>query len=266
MNLTLYTHPVSPASQKVRLALCEKCLDWERRDVDLPNKEVLEPWYLELNPMGVLPTLTHDGHAVTESSVILEYLEDAFPEPSLRPNSPAALARMRWWMGLVDDRLHYSAGALIWTTLMRPAMLEKSDEEQEALLARVPDLARRARHRRWVEHGIEGPDFRDAILTFRATFDRMNTALVESRWLADDEFTLADCALIPYVQAMDQMGWSGMFEAEHPLLADWFARAKMRPSFQQAILDELPEAGLAAARQAGATVQDRLMARFAAAA
>jgi glutathione S-transferase len=241
MTLELYTHPFSPASQKVRLALYEKELAWVRHDVDLPNKENIEPWYLKLNPMGVLPTLSHDGQNLAESSVIMEYLEDAFPTPSLRPETPAGLARMRWWMHLVDDRLHYSAGALVWSTLMRPAMLEKSEAEREALLARVPDRSRQARHRRWIEHGIDGPDFKDAVLTYRETFDRMNADLVEREWIAGDNFTLADCALVPYVQAMAQLG----------------------PSVKSAITDEVPATGLSAAAEAGAKVHDRIIARFA---
>lgn len=93
--MELYFHPLSPASQKVRLTLAEKSLDWELKSVDLANKENLEPWYLALNPLGVLPTL-------------------------------------------VDDRLHYAAGALVWPVPMRPALLEKTEEERDAILARLP--------------------------------------------------------------------------------------------------------------------------------
>jgi glutathione S-transferase len=79
--MELYTHPFSPASQKVRLVLAEKALAWERQDVDLPNKENLEPWYRELNSLGMLSTLVDNGVAINESSVICEYLEDAYPDP-----------------------------------------------------------------------------------------------------------------------------------------------------------------------------------------
>ena len=70
--MELYSHPVSPASQKVRLVLAEKNIDYEIRPVDLPAKENLEPWYLKLNPMGVLPTLVVDGTPLVESSIICE--------------------------------------------------------------------------------------------------------------------------------------------------------------------------------------------------
>lgn len=114
--------------------------------------------------------------------------------------------------------------------------------------------------------GAVRPDFRDAVLTYRTTFDQMNAALIDRRWIAADTFSLADFALIPYVQAMEQMGWSAMFESEHPLVADWFGRAKARPSFAAVILDELSTAGLDAAKAAGMAMRARIFAWFAAAA
>ena len=85
--LELYHHNLSVCAQKVRLALAEKGLDWEDRHVDLMKSEHLTPDYLALNPKGVVPTLVHDGKPVIESTIILEFLEDAFPEPSL-PSLP----------------------------------------------------------------------------------------------------------------------------------------------------------------------------------
>jgi glutathione S-transferase len=237
--MKLYSHPLSPASQKVRLVLAEKGLDWERHDVDLPNKENLDSWYLELNSLGMLPTLVDGDAVVNESSVICEYLEDAYPEPALRPGDPAARAKIRWWMSLVDDRLHYSAGALVWPALMRPALLEKTEAERESLLSRIPDRARQARHRRWVQYGVDNPDFSRAVLVYRDTIRDMEKALADHAWLIGDEFSLADCALLPYFQAMEQMGWGALFD-DHSNVVDWFARGKSRPSYQEQITDQIP--------------------------
>jgi glutathione S-transferase len=74
--LELYTNPMSPCAQKVRIVLAEKGLEWTPHQVSLKDKENLEPWYLELNPLGVVPTLVHDGKPVIESSIICEYLDD----------------------------------------------------------------------------------------------------------------------------------------------------------------------------------------------
>ena len=109
--LTLYHNNMSSCSQKVRLALAEKDLDWEGRHLDLRAGDTQTAEYLKLNPKGVVPTLDHDGRIVRESNVILEYLEDAFPDPSLRPADAHDKADMRLWMKRLDEGHHDLATA-----------------------------------------------------------------------------------------------------------------------------------------------------------
>ena len=95
--LALYHYDRSTAAQRVRLALEEKGLAWESLVVDTAEGDAsqLPARYHELNPKGLVPVLVHDGRALSESLVILEYLEDVFAEPSLRPAAPFERARMR---------------------------------------------------------------------------------------------------------------------------------------------------------------------------
>jgi glutathione S-transferase len=65
---------------KVRFALGEKGLGWTGHYVDILNGEQFAPEFLAINPKAVVPVLVHDGHVITESTVICEYLQDAFPE------------------------------------------------------------------------------------------------------------------------------------------------------------------------------------------
>lgn len=263
--MELYSHPFSPASQKVRLVLAEKGLDWELKNIDLPNKENLEPWYRELNSLGMLPTLVDKDAVVNESTVICEYLEDAYPKIPLGPEDHAQRAKMRWWMSLVDDRLHYSAGAVVWPALMRPALLKKSEEEREAILARIPDRARQARHRRWVEYGVDNPDFHRAILVYQDTVKDMELCLSDVPWLAGEQFSLADCALLPYFQAMEQMGWDGMY-LSYPKVVDWFQRGRSRASFQRQITAQIPSTALDQFKAVGSQFNELLLETIASAA
>ena len=102
--LELYNFPPSTCSLKVRICLAEKGLDWVDHRLDSRNNEHLNPEYLALNPNGVVPTLVHDGVAVIDSSVIMEYLEETFPEPRLSPSGAAARAKMRSWLRFFEEK------------------------------------------------------------------------------------------------------------------------------------------------------------------
>ena len=89
--IDLYHAPQSTCSQKVRICLAEKGLEWIDHRVNLAKNENLTPEYLALNPNGVVPTLVHDGEPIIDSSVICEYLDEVFPVNSTTP--PDALGR-----------------------------------------------------------------------------------------------------------------------------------------------------------------------------
>ncbi len=73
--LELYHNGLSSCSQKVRLVLAEKDIDFTSRDINLVAGEQHAPDYVKLNPNHVVPTLVHDGRVLIESSLIDEYLD-----------------------------------------------------------------------------------------------------------------------------------------------------------------------------------------------
>ena len=80
--LELWHECNSVHSFKLCVARAEKKLDWTGHRLELLKFEHLQPDYLRLNPNGVVPTLVHDGRVILESSVICQYLDEAFPEPA----------------------------------------------------------------------------------------------------------------------------------------------------------------------------------------
>src|SRR5204862_5756958 len=86
--LTLYHNDMSLCAQKVRLGLAEKGLAWESHHLVLRAGEHQQPWYRKLNRRAVVPTLVDGDKVVPESNVILEYLEEAYPDPRLLPQDP----------------------------------------------------------------------------------------------------------------------------------------------------------------------------------
>ena len=86
--LTLYHFVQSTCSIKVRLLLAEKNLDWKDNLLVSSEHHHLSDWYLKLNPNGVVPTLLDDQLPIFESTSILEYLEDKYPQTSFRLFDP----------------------------------------------------------------------------------------------------------------------------------------------------------------------------------
>lgn len=260
--LVLYTHPMSPCAQKVRIVLAEKRLQWQPHHIDLQNKENLNPEYLKLNPLGVVPTLVHDGRAVIESSIICEYLEDSFPQPTLVPSDSYARSQMRFWMKHVDVKLHPSCGTLQWPMVMRPRLMEKSEEARRELLEKIPEKPRRERQKRLVEQGLNAPDVADAVNTYRNTILDMEQALQSGPWLIGENFSLADVCLAPYFQTLLQFAWMDLYQRDCPRVVDWFARCRERDSFRAAVADDFPDELIADLQNKGSAVWHKIEAHL----
>ncbi|MCY4154513.1 MAG: glutathione S-transferase family protein [Gammaproteobacteria bacterium] len=249
--LELYTHPMSPCSQKVRIVLAEKTLDWDKRHVNLAEKENLAPEYLKLNPLGVVPTLVDDGKSIIESSIICEYLEDRNPEPRLRPDHPYHTAQMRFWMKHVDNKVHPACGALQWPLVMADKIKLLAPAEMDALIDRVVEKPRRERQRRLLKMGYDAPDIVEAVATYEQTIADMERLLEAQDWLAGTRFSLADAAMAPYFQTLRQFGWSAWY-LTRTKVTDWYERCVQRASYQTGVAADFPVQKLAELKDRGA--------------
>src|SRR5215469_12289029 len=111
--LALYHNDMSLCAQKVRVCLAEKGLEWENRHLVLRAAEHQQPWYRKLNRRAVVPTLIDGDKVIPESNVILEYLDETFPDPPLAPRDPFGRARMRLWTKQLDEDIHDASAAVI---------------------------------------------------------------------------------------------------------------------------------------------------------
>jgi glutathione S-transferase len=105
-DLVLISHPLCPYVQRAAIALAEKKLPFQRRDIDLAAKP---DWFLAISPLGKTPVLQVGDAVVFESAVILEYLEDT-TAPSLHPADPLARARHRGWIEFASATLNDIGG------------------------------------------------------------------------------------------------------------------------------------------------------------
>ncbi|MEN8159267.1 MAG: glutathione S-transferase family protein [Myxococcota bacterium] len=232
--MELYHFGFSTCSQKVRLVLAEKGLAFESREVNLITGEQHDPAYVKLNPKHVVPTLVHDGRVLVESTLIIRYPDDAFPEPPLRPKDAAARYDDEAWLKRIDDVLHPAAPVVTFALGPRAALLAQPEEVREANLAAIPDPAARAIRRSVIAHGVEAPEFGRALGVFLDTLDAMERDLGARPWLSGAEPRLADATALPYVLRVEHLAMDPLIAAR-PRVAEWFARWKQRPSYATAV-------------------------------
>jgi glutathione S-transferase len=256
MAIEVLNYPLSPCGEKVRFALAEKGLPFVDHHVDLGSKENLHPQFLRLNPRGLVPVLLDDDVVVSDSTVILEYIEDRWPDAPLRPDSPIERARMRRWTKHVDEVLHPAWPGIAWPILVRPRWLAKTSGEVEAMLAALLDGKRRERQRRLFELGLDSPEFQASMSVFLNTCRDMDEALEPSEWLAGPTYSLADIALLPYFVAMQVFGFEEVF-GPFGNVRRWYADACARPCFGGHPRTMLPASRLAeiSALDAGAALR-----------
>ena len=234
--IELYHFGFSTCSQKVRLVLAGKGVEFASHEVDLMAGEQHAPEYVKLNAKHVVPTLVHDGRVFVESSLIVKYLDDAFPEPPMRPADAAGRYRVDSWLMHLDGALHPAAPVVTFALGPRKALLQQPKEVREANLAAIPDPAHRATRRSVLEHGVRAPEFAGALRVFLDTLDRMESDLAEHPWLSGATFGLADTSLLPYVLRLEHLGLDPVLAASaRPRVADWLERVKALPSYAVAV-------------------------------
>ena len=145
---------------KVKLALLEKGIPFEEAHVGTKSTD---PAVLACSPLGKIPFLTTEEGGLCESQVILEYLEDAYPQPPLLPADPYAAAKVRELVTFLDWHLEMAARQLYPSAFFGAPALSESNA---------------ARIRREVEQRVAG-------------FQRLAKF---APYVAGAEFTLADCA------------------------------------------------------------------------
>ncbi len=254
---------MSTCAQKVRLVLAEKGLEWKSTHFKLREGPQHKAEYLKLNPNGYVPTLVDGGSVIIESNIIMEYLDDTYPDPSLRPVETETRAKMRVWMRQLDVDVHNATGFISNAVAFRYQHLSSRPalHEREAYYAKMPDPVRRGRLRELIEEGLESNLFQQAVKRFRKLFDDMETALGVAPWLAGDNCSLADLAYTPYLTRFDHLGFLGILSTR-PNLADWYGRMKSRPSYALAIGDWLEAEYLALMLDKGEEAIPKFVASF----
>ena len=244
MMLRLYHYWSSVCSQKVRMCIAEKGLDWESRHVDIFAFENYEPAYTDLNPKAVVPTLDHDGHVLIESNIILEYLEDVFPKQvPLRPDDPFARSIMRLWVYNSEELAHWNVNVCSHNLRHAKRMDQRySHAEQVAAAEKCPNPMIALRLKRRLAVGVSVEEEEEAYAKLDYLLDQMEQRLAGGPWIAGPMFTLADVSMAPMVNRIEVLSRPEMIApTNRPRVADWWARIQARPGYQTAFSFKNPD-------------------------
>ena len=147
--LRLYHWEPNANSGKPMLALAEKGVEYESHYLDLLKFDQHQPEYLEINPDGTIPAMVHGDLVLTESTPMMEYVDEAFDGPPLKPRSPAERWRMRWWMRFFDAYFGPSLSMIGWSVFVGPAARQRTPRscERRSIASRSSRAASRGARR-----------------------------------------------------------------------------------------------------------------------
>ena len=231
--LELYNFPPSTCSLKVRICLAEKDAEWVDHRMDSRQGQHLQPDYLKLNPNGVVPTLVHDGNVIIDSSVILEYLDEVFPEISLTPDDPVMRAHMRKWLRYFEEVATPAVRYPSFNRVLIHAFRKLPRKEFETAAKSRP--LRKDFYLRMGQDGFGDAEIAKAIEDIRNTVERMEATLAGGGpWLLGAMYTLADICVAPLIDRMEDLGMEGLWEVNCPHVTAWFRHMKERPAYSEA--------------------------------
>lgn len=259
MTFTLYNAPQSTCSQRVRFVLNAKGLAFHEIKLDLLAGDQLKPRYLALNPNGVVPTLDHDGAIVTDSSVIIEYLDEVAPAQSFTPRDPVKRGRMRALMRFIDEMPAAAVRVPTFNLAFLPRFAAMSEEEFVAFAESKP--LRKEFMLAMGRTGFPQGEMTAALQRLRRTYERMDAEIEKSvggPWLLGGDISLADIALMPALVRMADLGQEAAWQ-DLPRVQRWYDAIRAHPAFKPTyyrgalltdIFSHLPNPGQEARRPA----------------
>jgi glutathione S-transferase len=239
-GLHLFHFRQSNCSQRVRLVLCEKGLDWTSHHINLTRNQHLSAEFREINPKGVVPVLVHDGETITESNDIISYIDSVFPQVPLQPEDDADVSFVTATLA-VSSHIQSALKLLSHEFLFKPVRRMKPPQLREfaithpdpTLVQFMQDFSSKA--------GFGDVRIRDAVGQIMSAFTDLDARLNNRNWLSGPKYGLADISWIVNVHRLVHIG---LPLHVFPALAGWYQRCIQRPNFAAAVSAYEPKAEL----------------------
>jgi glutathione S-transferase len=207
--LRLHDAVWAPNPRRVRMYLAEKCIEIERRMVDLANGENLREPFLSLNPRGTVPVLQLDGgECIADSVAICRYLEALYPDPPLFGRDPLEIARIEYWTRKVEAEAY--AGVVYAFRNRNKHMTDRALSGHWPAVPQLPELVMRGQN------------------MWGWFLETLDDHLTDREWIATEDYSFADLTAL---MTTDFAKATRLSNGElPPAVAAWHARASARPS------------------------------------
>jgi glutathione S-transferase len=234
-GLHLYHSAISNCAMRVRITLEEKNLSWTSHHLDITKKENITPEYFGINPTGVVPTLVDDGVVIIESDDIIDYIDQKFPEPPLRPESEEELENMYWWMKSAIEIHVKGVKTYIYYHKMQGKM--KHSEKEKKNYEKLQKNKELLNFHKNSGEGFSPDEAKAAEKILDDFFAKADSILENHQWLVGDKFTLADITWVPVHFTLAGAGYDF---SRFPAVDAWANRIAERESFKKGVLEWCP--------------------------
>jgi GSH-dependent disulfide-bond oxidoreductase len=232
-KVTLYHWEPNANSGKPMLALMEKGVSFESHYLDMLNFDQHKPEYLAINPQGTIPAMTHGNRVLTESTAIMEYVDEAFDGPSLMPDDARDKWRIRWWMKYMDQWLAPSFSMFGWKYFVGPSARQRGEAELEAAIDRMPLPERRVAWRKAIYGLFSDEEMAESGRRIAVGIKMLEDALGKREWLASDQYSLADINGFNLAYAMPLSQPDYCSDALTPNIMRWLRAIYARPTTKE---------------------------------
>lgn len=234
MAVELYFfQPLGTNSGRVFLALLEKGVPFAERELNGLEFEHLRPEYLAVNPRGQVPALVHDGRPLVEGAPVCEYIDEAFEGPPLRPGDPRERWNMRRWCRYLDVDLGRCLMMIHWNRIVPTFVGDRTPQQVEAILARVPDPDRRRAWRRAYLKETPPGEIAESQRRVELGSRRIEEALGRGAWLAGRSYSLADIDLLSFYGFLAKWSPEIVNERSTPRTLEWLERMEERQAVRE---------------------------------
>jgi glutathione S-transferase len=232
--LELYHWEPTLGSGEPLICLEEKGLGFASHYVDLLELEQHGAAFLSLSPSGEVPVLVHEGRVLTHASLILEYLEDAFPATPLMPATAPAQYTARHWVKYAEDRLTPAVCLLGWRQLGYAQFGAARRARALESIERLP-----LERRRWWSWALQPHSSEEDLAMAREAVTlgvhKLERALTADGWLCGAEYSLADIVLFLVIRALQAAAPELLPARGAAQVLAWLARVAERPAVRTAL-------------------------------